>query len=169
MKNRKGFTLVELFVTTAIIGVLATLGIANFANFKQNAIRSNVTSVGRNLLNALIVIDEVMPDPDAHLNTQYFAYVGTTGFNESAIGYTLNHIGLDDVDNGLLQSFAKNNIKWSVFSQKWWHPGWGGSGYNDKWNDHWIDVCSDEFTTGNGFFWFHPNSDWTIQSRVCNW
>ena len=48
-KNEKGFTLVELMIVVAIIGILAAIAIPQFAKYRERAYNSAALSDVRNL------------------------------------------------------------------------------------------------------------------------
>ena len=48
MMRNKGFTLIELMIVVAIIGILALIAIPNFLNLRQKAYDASAKSGGRN-------------------------------------------------------------------------------------------------------------------------
>ena len=57
LKNKKGFTLIELIVVIAILAILALLLIPRFSGFRQDAAESTVLAEARSILTATEALD----------------------------------------------------------------------------------------------------------------
>ena len=66
LRNRKGFTLIELMIVVAIIGILAAIAIPQFAAYRQKAYNSAAQS---DLKNAKTGMEAFMADNQQYPDT----------------------------------------------------------------------------------------------------
>lgn len=90
MKNKDGFTLVELLIVVAIIAILAAIALPQFAQYKQKAAASNA--------------GESLSRCAQQLNTKY-ADDGTTTTWSCTVGSTAKILTLD-TSNGTISGIA---------------------------------------------------------------
>ena len=75
LKNKKGFTLIELMIVVAIIGILAAIAIPNFLNFRNKA----KSAEAKSNLGAIRSCEETY-------NTEFESYIACAVNPTSAVG-----------------------------------------------------------------------------------
>ena len=81
-QGQKGFTLIELMIVIAIIGILAAIAIPNFLSYRQRSYDSAAQSDLRNLMTAQ---EAYFVDYDT-----YLTFTGSNGAEISALDLTLS-------------------------------------------------------------------------------
>ena len=67
-KNEKGFTLIELMIVIAIIGILAAIAIPNFITYRKRAYNSAANADAKNIFTAAQAYYTDFPTGDPSLN-----------------------------------------------------------------------------------------------------
>lgn len=118
-RKAKGFTLIELMIVVAIIGILAAIAIPKFAELirksKEGATKGNLGAL-RSALTIYYSENEMFPDTAAnvttYLKTKYIeaiptADVGTTAYHGKSAA--INAAGTDDGAWGYVRSADGNS------------------------------------------------------------
>lgn len=91
MKNEKGFTLIELMIVIAIIGILAAIAIPNFNAYRARSYNSSANTDIRNMITSQegYYVDKGTYATDV-ADLERYGYVISDGVNEAAINITVD-------------------------------------------------------------------------------
>lgn len=117
-KQRKGFTLVELMIVVGIIIILASLGVPQYVNYRENAQRAKCVSNLRVILEAKMAYAASNPDMKATIALN----------NLRQAGYFRGGTGASSADNLKCPSGGKYDINWTDVNIPYLKPGCDYSG-----------------------------------------
>ena len=101
--NEKGFTLIELMIVIAIIGILAAIAIPNFIAYRDKAFCASVEQDAKSILSALSCY---FSEPDNQQCTSL-----TTLMADDTCGFSVNN---DTTNAYLLQTGSGNGAWWTI-------------------------------------------------------
>lgn len=87
MKNKRGFTLIELLVVVVILGILSTMGVMSYSNYKKNARDNERVSKATAIVDALEVY--------YNKNGEYPGCTALTASGPTVINNTLKGLASD--------------------------------------------------------------------------
>ncbi len=95
--NSKGFTLIELMIVIAIIGILAAIAIPNYISYRNKAYCSAAESDANNIAAALADYYAIPAHSDLETDLDVLG-VDLSGSNTATVGGTINSISITVYD-----------------------------------------------------------------------
>ena len=105
-RNKKGFTLIELMIVIAIIGILAAIAIPNFIAYRD---KSYCASVEQDAGNILAALSCYFSEPN---NLQ--CSTTTSLIQDETCGFSLNNATATELNASLTQTGTGNDAWWQV-------------------------------------------------------
>ena len=105
-RNKKGFTLIELMIVIAIIGILAAIAIPNFIAYRD---KSYCAAVEQDAGSILAALSCYFSEPN-NLQCQTI----TNLIDDATCGFSLNNASATSLNASLTQTGTGNQAMWTI-------------------------------------------------------
>jgi type IV pilus assembly protein PilE len=143
-RTQRGFTLIEVMVTVAIVAILAAIAVPNYRDY---VIRGKLIEATAGLSDARVKMEQYFQDnraypggcvnaptnpPVGSIQIMALKYFNLTCSNNSATTYTITADGINDVA-GFTYTIAQDNSKTSAFAATGNSKGYTAASPNNCW------------------------------------